>query len=44
MSFWKAIEVRAEMNAMGSEFARLRPVENVVDAERDDTTWLNCHE
>jgi hypothetical protein len=41
MSIWKATEVRAEMNAMGSEFARLRAIEIVVDAERDDTTWLN---
>jgi hypothetical protein len=41
MSIWKANEVRAEMNAMGSELAHLQAIENVVDAERDDTTWLN---
>jgi hypothetical protein len=29
------------MIARGSEFARLRAIENVVDAPHDDTTWLN---
>jgi hypothetical protein len=41
MSIWKLNEVRAEMNAMGSEFVRLRAIEKVTDAGRDETTWLN---
>jgi len=41
MSIWKADEVRAETNSVGTQFARLRAIESVVDADRDDTTWLN---